>query len=87
MLSLHDCLGLSRLTPDQIEAIADHEHLDMIPAAEWAEWVLDRPNGTVIVQCMLTDQVAHCQAHGHIDRGRRYQSGLDDFIRRRDELN
>ncbi|HIJ61231.1 MAG TPA: hypothetical protein HPQ04_00920 [Rhodospirillaceae bacterium] len=85
MLSLHDCLGFSRLTPEQIEAIADHEHLDMIPAAEWAEWVLDRPNGPVIVQCLLTDQLEHCRAHGDIRRSHRYQSGLDDFIRRQSD--
>jgi len=81
MLTLQDCIGFSGVTPEQLEAIADHEHLEMVVAAEWAECMLDRPNGCEIVEHVLADQVAHCRAHGRMARTRRYQDGLDDFVR------
>jgi len=79
MLTLQDCIGFSGLTPDQLEAIADHEHLDMIIAAEWAESTLERTDGEELVEHMLAEEVDYCQSHHKADRLRRYQSGLAEF--------
>jgi hypothetical protein len=79
MLTLQDCIGFSGLTADQLEAIADHENLDMIIAAEWAEAVLDRPEGEDMVERMLAEEVAFCESHHKEDRLIRFQAGLDDF--------
>jgi len=79
MLTLQDCIGLSGLTSEQVEAIADHEHLDMILAAEWAETVLDRPNGQTIVEHILIEEISFCRDHGCIDRLRRFQHGLEEL--------
>lgn len=81
MLTLQDCIGFTGLTPEQIEAIAEHEHLGMILATEWAECILDRPNGCDIVQCVLADEVEQCRAVGDMARCKRYESCLDDFVR------
>lgn len=81
MLTLQDCIGICGLNPDQVEAIADHEHLNMIIAAEWAECMLDRPDGTMIVRHVLEDEAAQCRAAGDFMRSRRYQVGLSDFNR------
>ncbi len=84
MLTLQDCLGFSRLTPEQIEAIAVHQHLEMIVAAEWAESMLDRPGGRSVVERVLAAEVDRCRSRGDLRRWRRYQSGLDDFVRRQE---
>ncbi|HVI52101.1 MAG TPA: hypothetical protein VM661_12885 [Candidatus Sulfotelmatobacter sp.] len=81
MLSLQDCIGFSGLTPEQLEAIADHEHLELIIAAEWAEQTLDRSDGEELVEQMLTEEVAYCASHHKTDRLRRYMTGLTDFHR------
>lgn len=79
MLTLQDCIGFSGLTPEQLEAVADHEHLDMIIAAEWAETMLDKPNGADIVEHVLSDEVDYCETHGNRSRHDRYQACLDEF--------
>lgn len=81
MLTLQDCIGICGLNPDQVEAIADHEHLNMILAAEWAECMLDKPGGRDIVSHVLEDEAAHCRAAGDYQRSRRYQQGLAQFRR------
>ncbi len=81
MLTLEDCLGFSRLTAEQIEAIASHQHLDMIIAAEWAENVLDRPGGRAVVQQVLEEEADRCRNRGDFRRWRRYQTGFDEFVR------
>ena len=83
MLTLQDCIGICGLSSDQVEAIADHEHLNMIIAAEWAECTLDKPNGRDIVKDVLADEVALCRAVGDYQRSRRYQLGLLEFTRGR----
>ena len=80
MLTLQDCIGFVGLTPEQVEAIADHEHLEMILATEWAECILDKPNGCMIVEGVLADEVDHWRCHGDSQRSRRYQAGLDEFV-------
>ena len=79
MLTLQDCIGFSGLTADQLEAVADHEHMDLIIAAEWAEATLDRPEGEEMVERMLAEEVEFCETHPKGDRLIRYQAGLDDF--------
>jgi hypothetical protein len=34
MITIDDCIGLSGLTEDEVDAIAEHEHLPEIVAAE-----------------------------------------------------
>jgi hypothetical protein len=79
MLTLQDCIGFSGLTPDQLEAIADHEHLDMIIAAEWAEVTLDKPEGEELVERMLAEEIDRCASHHKDEALRRYQAGLEEF--------
>ena len=76
MLTLQDCIAFSGLTPDQLDAVAHHQHLAPIIAAEWAETTLDRPDGADLVEAALVDEVAH--AHDACCR-RRLRIGLEEF--------
>ncbi len=82
MLTLEDCIGFSGLTSEQVEAIAHHEHLSMILAAELAENLLESPKGVALVEAILNDEVAYCQTHGNNVRRAVYQAGLDQFLTR-----
>jgi hypothetical protein len=46
ILSLEDCIALSSLTEEEIAAIAEHEHLPMIVAAELGNYLVQTPEGT-----------------------------------------
>lgn len=81
MLSLVDCIAFSGLTDDQLDAIADYQHLPPVLAAEWAETMLDSPAGRDIVETMLRREVAIAADHGKADCVRRYRQGLVEFVR------
>jgi hypothetical protein len=51
----------------------------MIVAAEWAETVLDRPDGRTRMEAVLADEVTLCQRCGDVLRSRQYQQDLQDF--------
>ncbi len=80
MLTLQECIDFGTLTPEQVEAIADHQGLEMIVATDWAERVLDRPDGGEVIRKILADRVAAARAQGDRVRSRRYQACLDEFV-------
>ncbi|MGF1528178.1 MAG: hypothetical protein ACFCBW_15475 [Candidatus Competibacterales bacterium] len=54
MLSYEDCLGWSDLEEDDVETIADQEHLPTIVALEYACYLLDVPGGLPLMRQRLT---------------------------------
>ena len=46
MITIEDCLALSDLTEEEIDAIAEHEHLPEIIAAELGNYLAHRPGAT-----------------------------------------
>lgn len=63
MLSMVDCIAFSGLTPEQLEAVANHRHIPAIVAAEWAETVMEQCDGCDEVEEVLAEE-AHL-AHEH----------------------
>lgn len=45
MLSLEDCLALCELTEEEVLAIAHHEHIPEIAAAELGNYLVHTPGG------------------------------------------
>ncbi len=81
MLTLQDCIAFSGLTPDQIDAIARHQRLPAVIAAEWAETALESDGGRRLVEAMLVEEVATACAHGDADCAERFRRGLEEFVR------
>lgn len=81
MLTLADCIAFSGLTPDQLDAVADHQHLPAVLAAEWAETMLDRSEGWRLVEAMLLEEAALAGCRGDAACAERYRLGLEDFRR------
>ena len=57
MLCLEDCLDFSDLDNDEIEAIAEHEHIPMICAAELGCELLKSAVGVVQLHNMVLDDI------------------------------
>jgi hypothetical protein len=57
MLSLEDCVALSRLTEEEIAAIAEHEHIPMIVAAELGNYLVQTPDGSRWIRSMIRDDI------------------------------
>lgn len=70
MLCLEDCLDFCELEHDEIDGIAEHEHIPVIVAAELGCELLKTPAGVQCLDAMLLDNVDHALARGQAERAR-----------------
>jgi len=45
MLTLEDCIAFSELSEDEIDAIAEHEHITEMAALELGNYLVHTPSG------------------------------------------
>ena len=55
MLSLEDCLALCELSEEEVLAIAHHERIPEIVAAELGHYLARTPQGELALQSMLRE--------------------------------
>lgn len=80
MLSYVDCVGFSDLDEDEIEALAAHEHIPMICAAEMGSYLMhDDEKGVPRICRMLAEDIRAAQASGHSERARHLRVVLRHF--------
>jgi hypothetical protein len=63
MLTFEDCVALSELTDEEIAAIAEHEHLPMIVAAEMGNYLV-HADGIPKIKRMIADDIAAADRRG-----------------------
>lgn len=68
MICLEDCLDFCELDNDEIEAIAEHEHIPIICAAEMGCALLKTPAGVKQLHTMILDDIELALEHGHLER-------------------
>lgn len=57
MITLEDCIGLSGLTPDEIDAIAEHEHIPEAVAVALGSYLVHKAHGNEIIRDMIRDDI------------------------------
>lgn len=72
MLCLEDCLDFCDLDDNEIEAIAEHEHIPLICAAELGCELLKTPVGVMQLHTMILDDFNNALEHGHTERAGRW---------------
>ena len=80
MLTLEDCIALSGLTPEEIAAIAEHEHIPGIVAAELGKYLVETPDGCKCIRAFIRDDIAAAEGRGDRDRVLRLKLCLRHFI-------
>lgn len=65
MLTLEDCIALSELTEDEIAAIAEHEHLPAIVAAELGNYLVHDACGCPAIRRMILDDIETARHRGN----------------------
>lgn len=68
MLSLTDCIELSELSEEEILAIAEHEHIPEIVAAELGCELLHSEEGMQRIKSYILDCAEHARTTGHPDK-------------------
>ncbi len=79
MLSFEDCVGLSDLDEEEIAAIAEHEHVPEIVAAEMGCWLAHNPGGEFTIEHIIEDDIEIAARHGHPQEARHWKEVLDHF--------
>ena len=80
MLTMEDCLGLCELTEDEVKAIAEHEHLTEIVAAELGNYLVHSPDGVPRISAMIRDDIEQAAARGNGNRVLQLKLVLRHFI-------
>ncbi len=64
MLSLEDCIALCGLNEEEVLAIAHHEHIPEIAAAELGNYLVRTPQGEMRIKTIIRDDIAEARAKG-----------------------
>ena len=80
MLCLEDCVALCGLTEEEVRAIAQHEGLPEIAAAEMGNYLLKTPDGEMAIKAMIRDDIAAAQAGGDERRALMLKLVLREFV-------
>jgi len=64
VLTLEDCIALSELTDEEIAAIAEHEHLPMIVAAECGNYLIHSAGGVPRIKRIIAEDIVAARKRG-----------------------
>jgi len=68
MLTFEDCVALSGLTAEEIAAIAQHEHIPELAAAEIGNYLCRSPSGELRIKRMIVEDIEAASTAGRVDR-------------------
>lgn len=80
MISLDDCIALCGLTREEIDAIAEHEHIPEAAAAVLAAYLMETDAGPRTVRRMIRDDIREALAHGNREHAAELVGVLRHFM-------
>ena len=80
MLTWEDCLLLCELTEDEIAAIAEHEHMTQMAAAEFGNYIVHSPKGVPMIRRIIRDDIAAARKRGDIAHAAKLKLVLRHFV-------
>lgn len=82
MLTLQECIDFCDLDTDEVQAIAEHEHVPDIVAAEMAATLSQTPKGMHTLRRFIQENLERAAASGNLQRERYLRRVLDEFNRK-----
>lgn len=79
MLTVQDCLAMCELTEDEVRAIAQHEHIPEVVAAELGNYLVHTADGEHLIARMIVDDIAEASGTGDIGRAAALKLVLQHF--------
>lgn len=80
MLTYEDCLELSDLTEEEIEAIAQHEHLPEMAALELGSYLVHTPEGVPMIKRIILEDIEDANRRGHVEKVLQLKLVLKHFV-------
>lgn len=81
MLTLKECIDWSGLEEEEIEAIAEHERIPDLVAAELGHSLLSTPEGRRRIKGMLADDLDRACARGNRRHAAELRRVLANYVR------
>lgn len=79
MLSLQDCCDFCALTADEVDAIAEHEHISELSAAGLGSSLLESEEGISEIKRFLREDIANATLHHHPGKAKELNQILAHF--------
>jgi len=80
MLTYEDCLELSDLTEEEIEAIAQHEHLPEMAALELGSYLVHSPEGVPMIKRIILEDTDEERRRGDAEKVLQLKLVLKHFV-------
>jgi len=64
MLTYEDCVGMCDLTEDEVDAIAEHEHIPSIVATELGSYLVHEVSGPPKIRRIILDDIEMAESRG-----------------------
>jgi hypothetical protein len=80
MLTIEDCIALSGLSPEEVTALAEHEHMPEIAAAELGQYLVRTEGGRRRLRAAIRDDLAAAMAAGDSERIAALRLALRHFL-------
>ncbi len=80
MICKEDCIAFAGLTAEEVDAIAEHEHLGEIGAAALADYLMHLEHGPERIRCMMVDDIRDALARGHSAHAAELTAALRHFL-------
>lgn len=66
MLDINDCIALCGLTEEEVAAIAEHEHVPDVVAAELGNYLIQTEDGVPKIRRMIIEDIDDARRHGNL---------------------
>ncbi len=80
MISIEDCIAMCGLSPTEVEAVAEHEHIPEVAASALASYLLRRAGGADEIRAMLVDDIRTALAENRLRHASELFMALRHFL-------
>ena len=80
MLTLEDCIGLSDLTEEEIDAIVEHEHVPEMIAVEMGSYLIHREDGALCLKRIILDDIRAAEERDEFKHALKLRLVLRHFV-------
>ncbi len=80
MLTREDCIDLCELTAEEVEAIADHENIPEIIAAELGNYLIHTDSGVPKIRRIILDDIEMAEKRGDANQVSALKLTLKHFV-------
>jgi len=82
MLALMDCIALSDLTEEEVDAIAEHERIPEMAAIELGAYLIHRRGGGMAIRRMIIDDIVEARLNERYVHSAKLKLVLQAFVAR-----